>query len=257
MADFGEKLLEKALDPIMDLLKKVAGPAAEEIGLTLQDSVRLYRRKRQFRLLEKFGEFVERRGLEPEPIKPKVLLRGLDYGSIEDDDELQDRFAALLANATDPATSHDMTLAFLEILNQLTPVDVKFMDVLFNYVCERYHASYPPESKTANSIQGVEISIDELQNIYDSLFESDVKTAYLTHDTPHYDKVVVKLSDSAVIFRNCMRLGLMDRIMKPRKDSGRYASDRIPQDTYFFLTALGYEFVRACRTPEDKENIRE
>ena len=37
------KAVEKLADPVVDIIKKVAGPAAEEIGLTLQDSIRVYR----------------------------------------------------------------------------------------------------------------------------------------------------------------------------------------------------------------------
>jgi hypothetical protein len=37
-------------DPIIDLFKRVAGPAADEVGLTLQDAVHVYRAKRAYRL---------------------------------------------------------------------------------------------------------------------------------------------------------------------------------------------------------------
>ena len=40
------KVVEKLADPVIELLQKVAGPAAEEIGLTMKDSVHVYRVRR-------------------------------------------------------------------------------------------------------------------------------------------------------------------------------------------------------------------
>src|ERR1039458_4849997 len=62
------KAVEKLADPVVDIIKKVAGPAAEEIGLTLQDSIRVYRAKRQYRLFEKIRDFVKEAGFEPKRI---------------------------------------------------------------------------------------------------------------------------------------------------------------------------------------------
>ena len=48
------RAVEKLADPVVDLIKRVAGPAADEVGLTLKDSVHVYRAKRAYRLAEKF-----------------------------------------------------------------------------------------------------------------------------------------------------------------------------------------------------------
>jgi hypothetical protein len=66
------KAVEKLADPVVDIIKKVAGPAAEEIGLTLQDSIRVYRAKRQYRLFEKIRDFVKEAGFERKRIPLKL-----------------------------------------------------------------------------------------------------------------------------------------------------------------------------------------
>jgi hypothetical protein len=52
--------VEAALKPFADLLEKLAGPAAEEIGFTLQDHFRASRLRRQVRLLKRTEEFLKK-----------------------------------------------------------------------------------------------------------------------------------------------------------------------------------------------------
>jgi hypothetical protein len=96
------KAIEKLMDPVSELVKKLAGPAAEEVGLSLQDSVKVWRARRQYRLFQKMNGFIAGAGFEPKPIALKTLLPALDYASVEDDEDLHTAWAALLANAADP-----------------------------------------------------------------------------------------------------------------------------------------------------------
>lgn len=62
----------------------------------------------------------------------KVLLPSFEYGSLEDNDYLQDRWAALLAHAATPSKSADRKPIFVEILKQLSVMDVMLLDLLFD-----------------------------------------------------------------------------------------------------------------------------
>ena len=62
------------MKPITNLIEKIAGPGAEEIGLTIQDHIRVYRAKRQIALLRKMQIMIDRSGFEPQRIPIKVLL---------------------------------------------------------------------------------------------------------------------------------------------------------------------------------------
>lgn len=48
------KAVEKIVDPVMALLTRIAGPAADEIGLTLQDHVHVYRASKRIALARNF-----------------------------------------------------------------------------------------------------------------------------------------------------------------------------------------------------------
>jgi hypothetical protein len=55
------------MDPVSELVKKLAGPAAEEVGLSLQDSVKVWRAKRQYKLFEKMNATIRDAGFTPNP----------------------------------------------------------------------------------------------------------------------------------------------------------------------------------------------
>jgi hypothetical protein len=119
--DLAKAGFDAALAPMAGLIDKIAGPAAEEIGLMLRDSVRVYRLKRQVRLLQKTQEILDKLGGEPRTVPLKLLLPIVEHGSNEEDDELQDRWAALLANS---ATRDILIPAAPDILRQFTKEDV-------------------------------------------------------------------------------------------------------------------------------------
>jgi hypothetical protein len=84
MPDEGELVksgVQALIQPVADLISKLAGPAAEEIGLTLQDSIRVYRVQRQMRLLQKVSISAQECGFTPGEVPLKLLLPILDNAS--------------------------------------------------------------------------------------------------------------------------------------------------------------------------------
>jgi len=128
------KVVEKLADPIADIVKRVAGPAADEVGLTLQDSVRVYRARRGLRLFEKFKENCRKRGFSPKQVPLKLLLPILDSASVEDDEDLHTAWASLLTDAADPSGSPKPYRAFVEILKQISAEDARFYQALFDEI---------------------------------------------------------------------------------------------------------------------------
>jgi len=67
---------------------------------------------------------------------PKILLPILDGASLEDDAELQDKWAALLVSAA--SRPDEEVRGFSEILRQVTPALAKFLDRAFDETAEAY-----------------------------------------------------------------------------------------------------------------------
>jgi hypothetical protein len=51
--------IESLMRPVNDIIEKIAGPAAEELGQTFRDRVRVFRVKQQVKLFEKVKKILE------------------------------------------------------------------------------------------------------------------------------------------------------------------------------------------------------
>ena len=112
-------------------LSKILGPASDELGMLLADRVRLWRFKQSFRIVGKAQALLSQRGIEPAKVSLKTLVPILEFGSLEEDESMQDRWAALLANAADPTPETSVPPAFPDILRQLSPEDAMVLDRIY------------------------------------------------------------------------------------------------------------------------------
>lgn len=115
--------------PFQDLLQQLLGPAATEVGGSLGDSLKVWRLKRQIHLLEKVKEMTEGRDLKP--IAPRLFFPILEAASIEADDAMQSRWAALLAN--EAVSTDSVHPSYVEILKQMSPADARLLDKLYDW----------------------------------------------------------------------------------------------------------------------------
>jgi len=99
--------VEQLLVPLRSLLDKLLGPASTELGLSLGDSAKVWRFKRQIRLFQEVKRLVDQSGLNMSAIPTRLFFPVLEAASVEDNDDMQTRWAALLANeATTIGTVH-------------------------------------------------------------------------------------------------------------------------------------------------------
>jgi hypothetical protein len=216
--------VEAALKPFADLLEKLAGPAAAEIGFTLKDHVRVFRFKRQLRLFERVKEMLAKSKMEPGRVPLKLLLPVVENASVEENNDLQDRWAAMLANA---AIKRDVHPSFPEVLKQLNERDALYLDLTYEY----------EEGKKVLDGQRRIVAIKrkegyrELENIFMLKLARGIGIQSVEHQYAR-EKLNALLVYSG-FQENVIRLGLMSSV----KDVG----DR--------LTGFGAAFVKACRPP--------
>jgi Abortive infection alpha len=132
--------IESVLKPIEGIVKTIAGPAAEELGLVLRDKVREYRFQRQVRFFTTVKQLCVKAGIKPKAVNMPLLMDILDRASMEPNDDLQDLWANLLANAADPNCKGLITNAFPEILKQLSKDEATFLEDLYKCRKDRYLA---------------------------------------------------------------------------------------------------------------------
>lgn len=91
-----------------------------------------WRLKQSVRLAEKAKKLLDDAGLAPNQVPLRTSIPLLEAASLEEDDELVDRWAALLANAT--GKTMDVPPSFANVLREIEPAAARLLDKTY----ERY-----------------------------------------------------------------------------------------------------------------------
>ena len=127
--ELAKEAVKQLFGPVQDLMQRLLGPAATEVGLSFADSARVWRIKRAIRLFEEVKMMAEAAHIEVKPVAPNLIFPILDAASLADDD-LQKSWAALLTNAATTNFMTEVLPSFPDILRQLTPAEVRFLDMV-------------------------------------------------------------------------------------------------------------------------------
>lgn len=120
--------VEKTVDGVGTFLGKICMPVAEEIGLLLQDKVKVWRASNANKVVNKAKEILEHQGsLDGKTVHPLLAWRIIEHGSFADTDEVQTFWAGLLASSC-TILSDDSNQIFIDILSQLTKIQVKIIE---------------------------------------------------------------------------------------------------------------------------------
>jgi hypothetical protein len=132
IGDEQAKALQEALKTLQGLggfLKETFGTVpADFVGLLGGDWLKVRRLENFARIAEKARERLRARHVDaPEPPRLSILLPLIVAAADEEDDELQDIWARLLAAAADPARAKSMRLAFVETVKKMDPLDARIL----------------------------------------------------------------------------------------------------------------------------------
>jgi len=127
----------KAIDATRELggfFARIFGGSLDQVGGILEDTLRFRRGVRLLRLRRRFDEIRAELGLNAElmPVVMKIGVPLLQAASLEESDEIQDMYAQLLVNATDPSAKVRAQRSFVTILQDLGPLEVLLLDRLYN-----------------------------------------------------------------------------------------------------------------------------
>lgn len=237
--ELAKKALEELFKPYANIIERVLGPTAKEIGDFLGDAVglslrdRLHERRtmRQLKFWTTVKTFVEDAGIDPQPVPDKLSLPILQNASLEDSDYLTDKWAALLTNSAACDAAVEVFPSFPDILRQLTPVEAHFLDALFMLV----DGELRRRQERYTGPENIVLDDDILRRRWIEITEPTVRYEELAlTDQAFYDNMMSPFLD------NLTRLGLLDS--KPTVER------RTPRAVAF--TVFGFRFVRACRKPK-------
>jgi len=132
----------KTIDAIREIggfiSQLIKGPLVQGVGI-FEDKLHYMRWERQIRLMLKAKEFLKDLGLEDStrPIPLKIAIPLLQGALLEEDDEIQDRWAKLLVNAGDAESGINVTPIYISILERLSPYDAVLLDKIYSVPKEK------------------------------------------------------------------------------------------------------------------------
>jgi hypothetical protein len=128
IGDATNTTVKKSFQGVEGFLKSVCVPALDEVGLLFRDKVRHWRLNNILHILDKAKGKLH---FENEELKiqahPRVALAIIDYGSLNDNDEIQEMWAGLFASSCTKDGQEDENLIFVDLLKQLTVAEARIL----------------------------------------------------------------------------------------------------------------------------------
>lgn len=122
-----KKIIEEGFEVAKSFLKKLINPPLEELGLFVADNIKYWRFKNQIKILKKAEEYVRNNNIEIKQIPLKVLIPLLEGASLEEDNDLRDKWSALLVNYADKNKNINCSV-YPSILNQLSSNEARCLN---------------------------------------------------------------------------------------------------------------------------------
>jgi len=229
MTDDLTEIAKQTLEPVGDLVKRIAGPLADEIGEALALVARPYRIMLSVKMFQKTQQMLKEAGVTPHSVPPRLFLPILENASIQDDEDLHTRWAALLANAA--ASPNFVHPSHIEILKQLAPEDAILLDKLYDYCQSMKTSRVTPWMGPISQFEWQQ-RVDAGDN-QEAPFNNLVRLGLI--------EVVYELDERKV------------KVKVPRFDMTKHpgveADVQGDLGDYYLFTAIASAFVQACRAP--------
>jgi hypothetical protein len=120
-------------------LRALYGEPTKELSLLFSDKISARRFHNLLKTVGKANQWYKETGISPKQVPLKILHPLLENCSLEEEETMQDRWAALLANAANPSLNMTILPGFLDALRQLNPHEAAFLDMLCSEPIPKHH----------------------------------------------------------------------------------------------------------------------
>lgn len=235
--------VEGAMKPFNDLLQALLGPSAAEVGLLFRDYVTTFRVEKQVQLLDRLHKILGRAGIKPSRVPMKLLGPIFDAATLEENRELQEIWANMLANAANPESPDAVAPSFPGILKEMRPADVKFLAAVY----EEFVVKCLEPNETSRSTQLIS---------YKSLRYAMKKAGLLQQEKLYERRRTEKDAYLAAVKTDNRELAFILNTLKRQRiieeEYGITDGDRdgsVEVGSALRISELGIRFVEACRPP--------
>lgn len=210
-------------------------PLETAVGL-VSDRLKFVRFERQVRLADRYTEFMTQRRLssQDQSVSPKIALPAIENASLEEDDELQDLWANLLASCHDKTLNGVVRSGFVDIIRQLEVVDVHILNYIYANTLKKnleHTVAWKTDYKRDFHLDPIRFGIHQ-NEIQDSLGTS--RHAY-------------ECAVDNLLRVRCLGAYLEDIDV----ESLGYpeTASRVHEYEWVSITPFGWDFVRSCTLP--------
>jgi hypothetical protein len=134
VAAVADKSLDTA-NSFGSFLNTVFGAGFTQIGGAFSDWAHVYRYEQAIKLAEKVRRIHQNRAIEGSTIAipPRLAIPLLQQATLEDDEQLLDMWAALIANATDPNRPVEARRSYSGLLSSMEPLDALVLAEIYRW----------------------------------------------------------------------------------------------------------------------------
>jgi hypothetical protein len=252
MNDVELEAIVKALDS--EVVKNFLSPIARELGLSVGKFGEIFNFYLELNLGKIFTKWAEsRRAASSPPLKAEdfeKIMPLLLLAATASDDELQNRWAALLESAV--TDTEGFLPSFGRTLSELTAEEAQFLDRLWRMASE-------PKPYLSEHRPGREpLSYITLVNIFDPNINTGINAAEMAGDKMPFEQIAnyERLGHAELVIQDLERLGILTHEPVAEPDRFLRLGDRkIPaqqsQTTLrweYSFTQYGVSFIRAVTT---------
>src|SRR6185503_11000922 len=224
-----------AKDSVTDMTKRIFGTTADRAGAALANVFFGERaRERIEHVVTDSVKMLDDAGQQPQAVPGRVLMPILQACAWEDDETLQRKWSALLANAASQTEANKVLPAYAEILRQLVPKQAEILDWMYPQKTQSLSGHWP--------------------NFNREVIESEFR---------------LSKSEYALLITDLNRLqlveGVRQRVPSPAatpninfEDAVEQAIEALNERSHYGLinfTSLGIHFIEACTAPACRQSL--
>lgn len=215
-----------ASELVKDFLGRILSPAGDALGSAFAHPIVEWQKRRVERgtkLLEDAAAALQKANQEPQAVPARVLMPILERGSLEEDEELRERWVALLANAA--SNPESVLPAFASILGELSPTEARILRRIDAIQAEQRYLRESPEPDEAGAFRRV-MELDEAATLGQVQQHVGIESDFQLN----------------LLLANLQRLALIAITTRPQQERELHGVR---------LTRLGRALVQACSRPQD------
>lgn len=189
-----DQSVSTAVEGVANFLGSICKPAAEELGLLLRDKVKFYRAKNLLKIQEKIEILLSNQKIKETPVSPKFLKAFVDDASWEDDDEIQNLWAGLVAGEIKYGSRSDEAIIYTELLKSMSAYEARIIKLVYgdDRIADLLSISFQ-SAKVFETLVPIDIPIVEI------LKASPVPLDYIVKDHSHKD-IIKNKKDHSLAF---------------------------------------------------------